>query len=673
MNLLGSIKKFGRGLTKFLGSSVNGGWLSGWVLPGQWGRKQLLEQYERYVYTVVSAIAENEAKIEMEAFRLAGNDKRPVLGHSLLKVFEKPNPEQSQFQFLENHFTYMKLSGESFWYLLRDGRGKILQMHLLRPDLMDVAVKGEDDNPLGLVTGYTMRTYEGKKIPFSIDEILHFKLPNPLNPYRGLGPVQAAKLYIETEEYSTEFTRNSIYNSGRPSGIVNLKGTIDDSQFQKIKRQFKNQYSGTENAGKTMIIKGTDGIEYTKLGMGLGEIELRELKEMTRDDIMIMFRASKTVLGISDDVNRANAHEARIVFNENIIKPDWDRFVDHINAFLVPQMQPGTFIEYKTPTLKTDKEKSDEYAIAVDKWMTRNEIRDLEGLEPVQGGNFLYIPINLIPIGSTPDSQERKLTKTHKKKLTRWERGELFRLQLMQAAEHWMLRYRRAVNKEFEAQRKEILDKHPNKNMTASNKALVDWLFNVDEAKARMQALLIPLGIEIMSSQAEPAFDLAGDDESEFQINQRVRDYVTRRVDKLADNTNDETIRKINQSLADGIAAGESLSKLKKRINTIYFDATTKRSERIARTETIAASNEAANEAYRQSPVVTAKEWHVEPDACEFCRTFSGKVVGLDEPFAANGTDVSGEEGGNLRINYENIEHPPLHPNCRCAILPVAQ
>ncbi len=380
-----------------LGNSIGTGLFS-WMSPGEWNRRSYLEQYTRYVYAVVSAIAEEAAKVCLEAYKVnADGTEVPVLKSPLLDLLKKPNDEQSQFQFLELHFTYMKLCGESFWYTPLGGRSsKPKEIHLLRPDMMDVVIDKESST--GAVSGYVLNKPDGNKVPFELNEIVHFKMPNPLNPKRGMGTVQAAQTYIETEEYAANWTKHSLFNSGRPSGILNIKGTIDKVAFEDIKRQFKEKYSGTKNAGKTMLMKGADGMDYQKLGMELGEVALKELKDMTRDDIMVMFRVSKTILGITDDVNRANAEASRAVFTQNIIKPELDRFVDHLNAFVNTKWNDGSYIDYEDMTMTSDADKMAEWTAGWNKWLTTNDIREERGLDPIDGGDELYIPVNLVPL-----------------------------------------------------------------------------------------------------------------------------------------------------------------------------------------------------------------------------------------------------------------------------------
>jgi SPP1 gp7 family putative phage head morphogenesis protein len=74
----------------------------------------------------------------------------------------------------------------------------------------------------------------------------------------------------------------------------------------------------------------------------------------------------------------------------------------------------------------------------------------------------------------------------------------------------------------------------------------------------------------------------------------------------------------------------------------------------IARTETAKADVEGNIEAYKQSGVVSGKQWITGAGCCDLCDELDGTIVEIDEDFP--------NEGGS---------GPPLHPNCRCDVLPV--
>lgn len=655
--------KIRQAVTKFfLGNSVpllSGVW--NWVLPGEWTKGALISQYKNYIYPIVSAIAEESAKIELTVMRETATDKIAIKNHDFLDLMKKPNPMMSQFQFLELHFTFMKLCGESYWYIASGTKtGKPREIYLLRPDRMTVVV--DKDDPRGLVGGYILDRGDGNLTTFEAEEIIHHKMPNPKDPYYGYSTIMAAQTYVQTENYGSKWTKNSIFNSGRPSGIVNIKGTGSADQFNALKRRFNDEYSGTENAGKTLLLRGMDGIDFQKLGMELDGVAMKELKDMSRDDLMMMFRVSKTMLGISEGVSVANARENRAMFFESIVKPEADRLIDVINAFLIGRYGAGLNVEYKDPAMKSDTEKLENWKAGHNKWLTTNDIRKEQGLKPLKGGDVIREPVALIETSSSTESDKKALSVKKKANLNQIE---AFRKQLFNNQERWEVKYLQFMRQEFKTQKEEILKAN-------KKESFVEWHFDVAESKSRISTTLMAYGVDLMQEAAKLGFDLAGDNESQLRIDEKILAYIHDRIDRLATETNDETIRQIEQTIAEGVSTGESMLSLRKRIEDVYDYADSVRAERIARTETLAALNRGTNEAYRQSPMVKAKEWSTEANGCQFCLAMNGRIIGIDDDFAKLGETMDGNAGGKLSFGYENIVHPPLHPNCRCSIIPVS-
>jgi len=102
------------------------------------------------------------------------------------------------------------------------------------------------------------------------------------------------------------------------------------------------------------------------------------------------------------------------------------------------------------------------------------------------------------------------------------------------------------------------------------------------------------------------------------------------------------------------------------------------RSTMLARTYNIWAYNEGAILSYAAHGVGSV-EWLVTNDdkLCQFCMTMEietnqgnkGREVGTGNAFAKRGS-LQGVDGGTLRLPF-NVTHPPLHPNCRCTVVPV--
>jgi SPP1 gp7 family putative phage head morphogenesis protein len=168
------------------------------------------------------------------------------------------------------------------------------------------------------------------------------------------------------------------------------------------------------------------------------------------------------------------------------------------------------------------------------------------------------------------------------------------------------------------------------------------------------------------------------------QVEAYLSGYKAHLSQKLWPDFNDETAKQLSSALSEGYAAGESIPKLSKRVAEVFDVAKGYRTTRIARTEVIRASNYGAEAGYIQSGVVQYKEWLTAKDErlCPWCNSMNGKRVGVAETFVAKNDwvlilDPKDESGRTvldaLKNTYGDIKAPPLHPNCRCTLVPVVK
>lgn len=141
---------------------------------------------------------------------------------------------------------------------------------------------------------------------------------------------------------------------------------------------------------------------------------------------------------------------------------------------------------------------------------------------------------------------------------------------------------------------------------------------------------------------------------------------------KFAKDVNTTTQRVLREQMAEGVSLGEDINALKNRVKEV-FEGTEReaRAEMIARTESIRAQNAGSVAQWKESGVVEALEWDAAGDGCEFCLAMDGKVIDFGKDFLRNGETMEGIFGGKYATDYERVGYPPLHPNCRCTVLPV--
>lgn len=161
--------------------------------------------------------------------------------------------------------------------------------------------------------------------------------------------------------------------------------------------------------------------------------------------------------------------------------------------------------------------------------------------------------------------------------------------------------------------------------------------------------------------------------EGAFDIeNPLVQEYISNYSYKFAQGVNEYTVGMLQGAMTTGMSEGLGMDGISKLIMDVFDTCTKYRSLLIARTETIRASNGGAEAAYMQSGVVEGKEWLVTEDdkTCPLCNRMAGKVKRLNENYFSLG-DKLVAEGTTMIFDYEDVSFPPLHPSCRCTILPV--
>jgi HK97 family phage portal protein len=190
----------------------------------------------------------------------------------------------------------------------------------------------------------------------------------------------------------------------------------------------------------------------------------------------------------------------------------------------------------------------------------------------------------------------------------------------------------------------------------------------------------ITIGVETVEKIAPQVdFEAERADLAKYAETESVR--LSRRTAQGVIETQTEKVRTV---LGDGLEKGENIDQLATRVQEWADgqkdqDGSWSRATTIARTESMRAARSAELEAWESTGLVTGKTWLLAPDPCEFCeavsKQYEGKSVGLNEPFFQKGDLLFGVPDANgkrreMLIDFEDVTAPPLHPNCRCSMIP---
>ena len=361
------------------------------------------------VYRCINEIANGAACVPFKLFQ--GDDELDQ--HPLLSLLRRPNPTQAGVEYFQAVYSYLLLSGNN--YAIRsDVSGEVRELYLLRPDRVRVkpSKTATPEAYQYVIGGKVLKTYDADPVT-GASEVKHMKLYNPLDDYYGLSPLMAAATDIDNHNAINTHNISLLRNGARPSGAIVFKPASDrglpiqltDGQRQQLKDDLNVKYTGAANAGRPLLLEGD--FDWREMGLSPKDMDFLQQRNMAAKDIALCFGVPSQLIGIPDAQTYANVQEARLALYEETIMPLARRVESDLNEWLSPMYGDDIRIEYDfeaVPAMTERRRRVYENVTAAvrEGIISRNEARERLGLEPIEGGNDVYIAANLFPLG-TPE------------------------------------------------------------------------------------------------------------------------------------------------------------------------------------------------------------------------------------------------------------------------------
>lgn len=621
-----------------------------WPYIGRTETREFLQAFEEvgWLNAPVMKIASSVADAKWRLYRGDDRHKRKeVISHPILDLLNFVNPFDTTEEHMELHQIFMELTGKCFWVLNRNKLGIPAEVWIFPSHQIRVIPSAID-----FIAGFEYASGSFKKV-FKPQDVIFFKYPRPLNRWDGLSPFKTVAVDIDAEDFAGRWNRAFFKNSARVDSVIEIEGPLSPDSRDELKKQWQERYGGVDRAHKTAILEG--GAKYKTVSMTQKDMDFVNLRKHNRENLLGVVGMPLPMMGITENVNRANAEAGAYIFARWIIKPRLDRIKNKLNQKLLPQFpnSQGLFLDYDEIVQETMEQKKGIAETGI-KWgmLTINEGRHLLGEDSIKGGDKRLVPMNMLEI-SVGESQPAPAPKPGEEALKSWadEKGEAFWEMYALKAEKQETIMISALVKLWSDQLAEVLGKLPGANKPD------DVIFNMEKAKARFKKKLKPIMTEILREAMEDADALIHPEpehrvaEEEFPLSKPALKWLEERSSWMVTEINTETRNLIASQLAEGFEAGEGIPDLSKRIRGVFDQNATVRSKLIARTEVIASSNEGALLGYEATGIVEKVEFYAALDerTCEECMGFHGNSYTL-----ANA-------GGVI----------PVHPNCRCTWLPI--
>jgi len=255
-----------------------------------------------------------------------------VTAHPALALLADPNPFHTTQELLEIGQQHQELTGETYLLVVRAGRTPV-ELWPLSPDRVTPR-----KHPARFLDGWTY-TIGDEKIPLDIDDVIQIRTPNPADPYRGLSPVAALLAPMYGLDAAIRWNATFFRNQAAPGGVIEVEKNLGDDEFDRLAQSWRTQHQGASNAHRVGILEA--GMHFVPTGISQRDMDFIGGIQLSRELVMEAFGISKTMLGMTEDVNRATAETALTMFAQFHVVGRLNRWRAALNDDLLP-MFPGS-------------------------------------------------------------------------------------------------------------------------------------------------------------------------------------------------------------------------------------------------------------------------------------------------------------------------------------------
>ena len=350
------------------------------------------------VHQAVRLVSETMGMLPLHTYERAGDrdkQKRRAPNHPLYAILHRrPNPEQTRIEFISMLVANMVLHNVAYAEIVRDTAERVRALWPIPPHLVT-----EKRDPQTRERYYEVRV-GGESKPLSARQVLRVRGFSPDGSGRG-GLLHWGKDAIGTM-VSAERAGAALWANGmNPGGILTHPGELGEQGIANLEKTISDKHGGIGQAGRLLILE--ENMKYEPTGISPKDAELIASRKFSVLEIARHTNIPPHMLMDLDRATFSNIEEQGIQFVTYTLGSFIARIEQQINVDLFSAAEQGRyFAEFNVDGLLRGNilARYQAYQVGVQQgFLSRNEVRDLEGLPPFEGGDLMLEPLNMQPVG----------------------------------------------------------------------------------------------------------------------------------------------------------------------------------------------------------------------------------------------------------------------------------
>lgn len=343
-------------------------------------------------WSCVRLLSESISTLPLKVYQRREDGSRILaLKHPAYQVLcRRPNIEMTPSRFMLMVVASICLRGNAFVEKKMIGH-KLVALDPLLPQNM--VVKRLDNGRLE----YTYTEGKNKRV-IPVERMMHIR-GFGLDGVCGLMPTQVG-IDVFGAAMSVDEAAAKIFENGLQStGFLSSENALNKEQRERLRKSLQS-FIGSKNAGKLMVLENK--LSYQNVTMNPEAAQLLESRAFSIEEICRWFRVPPFMVGHMTKQNSwaASVEGMNLLFLTNTLRPLLVNIEQEIARCLLGDDE-DYFAEFSVEgLLRADSAgRAAYYTTALQNgWMSRNDVRRLENLPPIPGGDIYTVQLNLTPL-----------------------------------------------------------------------------------------------------------------------------------------------------------------------------------------------------------------------------------------------------------------------------------
>jgi HK97 family phage portal protein len=342
------------------------------------------------VWACVSLRANLVASLPFFAYETMGGEKKLARGSRLYALLkDSPNSRMTPFEFWRAMMMNYDLRGNAYARIDRDGAGEALAMWPMPAGQVEPKVLPDGS----MVYLYTV----GNDVAVLASEnVLHLK--NLGNGTVGLSKLEFMRSTTDEAAKAQGAAGKLFGNGGKPTGVLMLDKVLDKEQRLAVKRNFEEMSEG----GMSRLFVLEANMKYEQVSMSPADQQLLETRKFNLEEICRWFDVPAVLVNHAGLIQYGNNDVVEDIFYKTIIMPLLENVEQAFRKRVMTSRQRATMVcETSMDALLRGSaaKRAEIYAKSLQNgWLTRAEVRQLEGWPHIEGSDALTAQSNLVPL-----------------------------------------------------------------------------------------------------------------------------------------------------------------------------------------------------------------------------------------------------------------------------------